>query len=52
MTDDASVLGSLHPVDGEGEPPGEGDEDHTQNLAALIRRARNEAEATAVVTRA
>ena len=33
----------------EGEPPGEGDEDHTQNLAALIRRAKNE-EATAVGT--
>ncbi len=25
-----------------GEPPGEGDEDHTQSLAALIRRARRE----------
>jgi hypothetical protein len=25
-----------------GEPPGEGDEDHTQGLAALIRRARRE----------
>jgi hypothetical protein len=34
---------------GEGEPPGEGDEDHTQNLAALIRRAKNE-EAAAVGT--
>jgi hypothetical protein len=27
----------------QGEPPGEGDEDHTQNLAALIRRAKREA---------
>jgi hypothetical protein len=27
----------------EGEPTGEGDEDHTQSLAALIRRARREA---------
>jgi len=34
----------------EGEPPGEGDEDQTQNLAALIRRARKEAEAGAVVS--
>jgi hypothetical protein len=34
----------------EGEPPGEGDEDHTQNLAALIRRAKKEAEAAAVAT--
>jgi hypothetical protein len=34
----------------QGEPPGEGDEDHTQNLAALIRRARREAEAGAVVS--
>ena len=25
-----------------------GDEDHTQNLAALIRRARNEAEASVI----
>ena len=33
----------------QGEPPGEGDEDHTQNLATLIRRAKNEADA-AVVT--
>jgi hypothetical protein len=33
----------------EGEPPGEGDEDHTQNLAALIRRAKKEADAGAVV---
>ena len=33
----------------EGEPPGEGDEDHTQSLAALIRRAQKEAEAGAVV---
>jgi hypothetical protein len=33
----------------EGEPPGEGDEDHTQSLAALIRRARQEAEAGAAV---
>lgn len=28
----------------QGEPPGEGDEDHTQSLAALIRRAQKEAE--------
>jgi hypothetical protein len=34
----------------EGEPPGEGDEDHTQTLAALIRRARNEVEAGVPVT--
>lgn len=34
----------------QGEPPGEGDEDHTQSLAALIRRAQREAEAGAVVT--
>jgi hypothetical protein len=34
----------------EGEPPGEGDEDHTQNLAALIRRAKKESEAGAAVT--
>jgi hypothetical protein len=27
----------------EGEPTGEGDEDHTQSLAALIRRAQREA---------
>jgi hypothetical protein len=27
---------------GQGEPTGEGDEDHTQSLAALIRRARSE----------
>jgi hypothetical protein len=33
----------------EGEPPGEGEEDHTQSLAALIRRARQEAEAGAAV---
>jgi hypothetical protein len=33
----------------EGEPPGEGDEDHTQSLASLIRRAQKEAEAGAVV---
>jgi len=33
----------------QGEPPGEGDKDHTQNLATLIRRAKNEADA-AVVT--
>src|SRR5690242_4314636 len=26
----------------EGEPPGEGDEDHTQSLAALVRRAQQE----------
>ncbi|HET7759091.1 MAG TPA: hypothetical protein VFK62_04160 [Gaiellaceae bacterium] len=25
-----------------GEPPGEGDEDHTQSLAALVRRAQQE----------
>ncbi len=35
---------------GQGEPPGEGDEDHTQSLAALIRRAKHEAEAGRVVT--
>jgi hypothetical protein len=34
----------------QGEPPGEGDEDHTQNLATLIRRAKQEADAGAVVT--
>jgi hypothetical protein len=34
----------------QGEPPGEGDEDHTQGLASLIRRAQKEAEAGAVVT--
>jgi hypothetical protein len=34
---------------GEGEPPGEGDEDHTQNLAALIRRAKKAADAGEVV---
>jgi len=33
----------------EGEPPGEGDEDHTQSLAALIRRAQKEAEQGAAV---
>lgn len=33
----------------QGEPPGEGDEDHTQSLAALIRRAQKEAEAGTVV---
>jgi hypothetical protein len=34
----------------QGEPPGEGEEDHTQNLATLIRRAKQEADAGAVVT--
>ena len=34
----------------QGEPPGEGDEDHTQNLASLIRRAKQEAENEAVAT--
>jgi hypothetical protein len=33
----------------EGEPPGEGDEDHTQSLAALIRRAQKEVDDGAVV---
>lgn len=33
----------------QGEPPGEGDEDHTQSLAALIRRAQKEAEAGTAV---
>ena len=33
----------------EGEPPGEGEEDHTQSLAALIRRVQQEAEAGAAV---
>lgn len=33
----------------QGEPPGEGDEDHTQSLAALIRRAQKEAGAGTVV---
>jgi hypothetical protein len=33
-----------------GEPPGEGDEDHTQNLVALIRRAQKEMEAGNPVT--
>jgi hypothetical protein len=31
----------------QGEPPGEGEEDHTQSLAALIRRAQREAAAEA-----
>jgi hypothetical protein len=31
----------------QGEPPGEGDEDHTQTLAALIRRAQREEPALA-----
>ena len=34
----------------QGEPPGEGDEDHTQNLVALIRRAKQETKGTAAVT--
>jgi hypothetical protein len=34
----------------QGEPPGEGDEDHTQSLTSLIRRAKKEAEAGAVGT--
>lgn len=34
----------------QGEPPGEGEEDHTQNLATLIRRAKQDADAGAVVT--
>jgi hypothetical protein len=33
----------------EGEPPGEGDEDHTQSLAALVRRAQKQAETGAAV---
>lgn len=33
----------------EGEPPGEGDEDHTQSLAALVRRAQKEAATGAAV---
>jgi len=33
----------------QGEPPGEGDEDHTQNLATLIRRAKKAADAGEVV---
>jgi hypothetical protein len=32
----------------EGEPTGEGDEDHTQSLAALVRRAKKESAAAAV----
>jgi hypothetical protein len=32
-----------------GEPTGEGDEDHSQSLAALIRRARSEAGAESAV---
>jgi hypothetical protein len=31
----------------QGEPPGEGDEDHTQSLTALVRRAMREADAAA-----
>jgi hypothetical protein len=36
----------------EGEPPGEGDEDHTQSLAALVRRAKKEAAKDPVGARA
>ena len=33
-----------------GEPPGEGDEDHTQDLVSVIRRAKKAAEAGNAVT--